>query len=609
MSSRISVRLDDDQLAQLDAMGRSRSDSVRSLLKARTERVLPFREYGTSGLSRFGGSVHEEQLRELRGKAGRAIYAQMRMYPVVNAVLFAIEMSLRQVRWYAEAVSDSPEDREAAEHLDECLDDMSFSWSDELSFILVMLEQGFSLLELVYKKRDGRSPRKTAGNPNPAESKYSDGRIGWRKWAPRPPDSLAAGNEWIWDEAGGIQGVNQMGPPKYKLLPIPMEKLLLFRTTPAPANNPEGVSLERGMYMPWYYATQIQQIEGIGVERDLAGLPVAYLGSDLKLEGTDNDYDLAKKLVTNVRRDEQEGVVIPHPKMGMAGDGQGFLFELLSATGGRQFDTNEIINRYDKRIALRGLSQFLMLGMEQVGSYSLSRHHGDLYMLMVEAWAAGIAATINRYAVPRLFALNTFRVEQPPLLGHSAVGVPDLEGMAKYVNALVGSEVLTPDEDLENYLREMAQLPAKQNQIDISEPQVPDTDEDEDDLVDGLTDDMPDDEDVAKESLVKLAREKWRGGSYAGWLSDSALTLAGVAKDDRVGVLQGCMLELADQSGKDLPPLDFDAMDLQGEYMAKDSVLTAVARKLYAVTKQDEPTVQDYLLAGTSLLRRIRKGD
>ena len=48
-----------------------------------------------------------------------------------------------------------------------------------------------------------------------------------------------------------------------------------------------------------------------------------------------------------------------------------------------------------------------------------------------------------------------------PQLVHSEINVPDLPGLAAYVNSLVGSQVLIPDNNLEDYLRQAAHLPDK----------------------------------------------------------------------------------------------------------------------------------------------------
>ena len=62
----------------------------------------------------------------------------------------------------------------------------------------------------------------------------------------------------------------QLAPPSYKQVVIPMEKCLLFRTQ-THKNNPEGRSILRNAYRSWYFKKRIEEIEGVGIERDLAG--------------------------------------------------------------------------------------------------------------------------------------------------------------------------------------------------------------------------------------------------------------------------------------------------------------------------------------------------
>ena len=52
-----------------------------------------------------------------------------------------------------------------------------------------------------------------------------------------------------------------------------LERALHF-VTKSRKNNPEGHSILRGSYRAWYFKRRIQEIEGIGLERDLAGFPV-----------------------------------------------------------------------------------------------------------------------------------------------------------------------------------------------------------------------------------------------------------------------------------------------------------------------------------------------
>ena len=457
-----------------------------------------FREYGVSGLNRFSGSLFEEKLRELRGRAGRIKYSEMRRNnPVIAAVFFGLVNALKQPSVRAKPASDSLPDQKAALWLETTLNDMSFSWMDTLDLILQPLfEQGFTLLELVYKRRLGHEP--PPYTESPSRSKYNDGKTGWRKWAPRPAESLADGSEWIYDVHGGLQGINQqpdtMGGlvqplvnyPAFRdiegqenirgVYSIPIEKLLHFRTTLHPANSPEGMSLLRPMYLAYHFSTNLQEIEGIGAERDLAGIPVMYLGEGTTLSGPDSDYEESKSLVVNLRNDEQTGIVIPHPKMGTAGEGRGVLLELLSTGGRRNWDVGSIIERYEKRMAMSCLAQFIMLGMQSVGSYALSRHQGDLFVLAASAFLQAVADVINRHAVPRLFSFNAFPgITGYPELAFSPVGIPDLEAVSDFVNKLVERQVLTPDAELERHLRQLGGLPAPV--VTVTTPDTPDKQE------------------------------------------------------------------------------------------------------------------------------------
>ena len=88
------------------------------------------------------------------------------------------------------------------------------------------------------------------------------------------PDPLPGDpKRWIFDTSGGVQGIVQLAPPYYQNVTLPIEKCLLFRTTTV-KGNPEGRSMLRNAYRPWYMKKRIEEFEAIGVERDLAGLPV-----------------------------------------------------------------------------------------------------------------------------------------------------------------------------------------------------------------------------------------------------------------------------------------------------------------------------------------------
>ena len=412
-----------------------------------------FTEVGSSGLQYMGGHIYQEFLTHLQWPRAAKVYQEMESNdPVVGAVMYVCEQLIRRISWKIVKQGETPVDDEAKEFLEQCLNDMDRPWNDIIAEILSMLTYGFSWHEVVYKRREGdvRDPKK--------HSQYSDGRIGWRKIAGR---SQATIEEWAIED-GEILAAIQTTMPDYQKRIIPYSKSLLFRTK-FRYNNPEGRSLLRNAYRPWYFKKHIEEIEGIGIERDLAGLPVFTTpeGVDIWNPNDPNAVRLknrAEQLVRNIRRDHNEGVVKPF----------GWELELLSTGSRRQFDTNQIVNRYDQRIAMTLLADIVLLGADKVGSYALADVKKSLMGVSLESILNSIADVFNRTAIPKLFKVNVFPglVKYPKLVPGKVI-TPDIAELARYIQALAGSKMpLFPNVDLEEYFREMVGMPSIQSQTE-----------------------------------------------------------------------------------------------------------------------------------------------
>mgnify|MGYP003134264433 CR=1 FL=1 len=411
-------------------------------------------EIGMSGLVRQSGYVTEEFLHSLQGRKGMKTYREMSDNDaIVGAILFAVDQIIRSTKWDVEPFSPKREDVKNAKFVQECMDDMSTTWLDFISEIMSMLVYGFSLHEIVYKRRMGLDQKDST-----KRSKFNDGRIGWRKMPIRSQDSI---DHWIFDKNGGIRGCMQLAPPTYKQCVIPMEKCLLFRTH-THKNNPEGRSILRNAYRSWYFKKRIEEIEGVGLERDLAGIPIAYVDPAIMAAGATADQqamlESIKKLIVNVRRDTQEGIVFPRVY-----DASGkplYEFELLNSGGSRQFDTTGIITRYEQRIAMTVLADFILLGHGGTGSYSLAGNKTRLFAVALESYLDNITNVFNDYAIPKLFEINGMKNANLPKLRHSDLETPSLQELAQYISTLAGSGMqIFPDGKLEEYLRSIATLP------------------------------------------------------------------------------------------------------------------------------------------------------
>ena len=412
--------------------------------------MATLREIGRIGQNRWGGVFREEFLTELQGRRGvQAFHEMSENDDIVGAILFAIEMLIRQAGWEVQPAGDTAKDKEAAEFVESCMDDMADTWTDTIAEILSFLTYGWSAHEIVYKRRVGRS------NDPRLQSKYGDGLIGWQKLPIRAQETLY---EWRYDDRDNLMGLVQMPPPDYGLIEIPVEKLLLFRTK-SRKGNPEGRSILRNAYRDWYFKRRIQEIEGIGIERDLAGLPVITAPEGMDIWDTE-DPDMvtaraqAERIVQNVRRDSLEGLVKPY----------GWTMELLSTGGRRPFDTNSIIDRYDSRIAMTVLADFVLLGHQNVGSFALSSDKTKLFGTAIGAYLDIICEVFNNQAIPRLIDLNGehFRgITDYPEMTHGDVESPNLSTLGTFLREVTGAGILIPDEGVEDYVRQAANLPER----------------------------------------------------------------------------------------------------------------------------------------------------
>jgi len=417
---------------------------------------------GTTGLRRTGGYVDEELLVKLSGRRAARVYREMSdNSPIVGAVLYVIEMLLRQVEWRVEPQGETPRQKEAAKFFEECIEDMSHTWDEFVAEVLSMLPFGWSFFEIVYKLRRG------PGDDARYRSRFTDGRVGLRKLSIRSQDTL---DRWEFDNEGTVLGMWQQDPwSGQTTVLIPLQRALLFRTT-SRKNNPEGRSCLRNAYRPWHFAKRIEEIEAIGIERDLTGLPVAYVPPEIMSPSATPQQkqlrQLYQTLVQQIRRDEREGIVFP-AKMTPKGEHTGYELALIASPGRRSIDTSGVVTRHEQRIAMTMLAEFIFLGTQQVGSYSLASTKTTLFSTALGGHMENIASTVNRYLIPRLMGLNGYTADEYPSLVYGDLETPDLDAVATAINNLVGAGVLVPDDAIERKLREMLKLPQKS---DVPEP-------------------------------------------------------------------------------------------------------------------------------------------
>ena len=375
----------------------------------------------------------------------------------IGAILFSIEMLIRQASWDVQPGGTTPADEEARDFVLSCMDDMSDTWSDTISEILSFLTYGWSAHEIVYKRRCGKR-----SDPQ-LRSKYTDGLIGWQKLPIRSQDTLY---EWLYDDNDNIRGIIQNPPPDFGFIEIPVEKLLLFKTK-SRKGNPEGRSILRNAYRDWYFKRRIQEIEGIGIERDLAGFPVLTAPEGLDIWNAEDPEmvaikNAAENIVQNIRRDSLEGLVAPN----------GWELKLLTSGGQRQFDTSAVIERYDSRMAMTCMADFILLGHQNVGSFALSSDKTKMFSMAIGSYLDIICEVFNNQAIPALIDINGdyfSGITDYPTLTHGDVEDANLEKLGDYISKMITCGALIPDESVEDFVREQAGMPERLEDWDEAE--------------------------------------------------------------------------------------------------------------------------------------------
>jgi len=375
---------------------------------------------GIGGPSNYNGFMNEEPQAKLAGSAKYTEFDKMANDDAIcGGILLAINKIIQTIEW---KVDDDPKGI-VRESLDNVL------WEEKLSDITSFLPFGFSAFETTIK-----------------ESRK--GRYVWNAMESRPQTTI---ERWVMDKGNRATGFKQRDSLG-NTATVSLHNCLHFRTT-AYKNNPEGKSILRNAYRDWYYKTNIERLESIGIERDLTGLPIITPPEDQELiddKGAINRAGTwALETVQGIKRNEQEGVVLPF----------GWELNLLASPGDRQFNLNDVINRYDSRISISILAQFLIMGLNGSSAMGLNKEQSELFYKAVEGFALVIARTVNTQFIgmPALRALNNLR--KMPQLVPIGSNRPDLQEVAAFLARLFKFNAITPDERLEVELRRMAGLP------------------------------------------------------------------------------------------------------------------------------------------------------
>jgi len=415
---------------------------------------------GVAGDNTHNGMIRaDEFLPELRGSKAIRKYREMRDNDAtIGAVMYSVEQILRDVELTVKPVDDTPAAKLEADFVTSILDDMDHTLDDHVAEALSYLSYGFGWFEVIYKRRVGPTERS-----DKKHSKYTDGRLGVKKIAARAPWTINKFdvNQKTGDVLGIEQSVGIMNGRNY----IPVNKSIYYRTTSL-NGDPSGRSILRNAYTSYEYLNNLQAIEAIAVERELAGIPVAripaeYLSNDASAAQAGFVHDL-QQILRDVKFNEQGYIVLPsdtYPdKDGAPSTTRLVDIELMASNGKRNIDINPIVSRYQHDIARSVLSEFLLLGTSG-GSYALSKSKTDLFLRALESYIQAIVDVLNKQLVERLWQLNGLNYDLMPTIEAGDVAPHDLREVSSFLRNLNGADIdVSAHPEVVNDLMSIAEL-------------------------------------------------------------------------------------------------------------------------------------------------------
>lgn len=410
-------------------------------------------EMGALGLPVFNGVPQDELNRELNWPYSIRTFKEMSQHSAINAPLTLFENIISKATWtYKPPQNATEEEKNQTKLINQMMSDMEQPWSEFLKDVLSANVYGFSVHEKVYRKR-----YKSNG------SMYDDGVIGWRKLPIRIQESIG---KFLFSEDGNeVIGVQQnlslindtynRFSSRGNLVNLPMDKILLFRTG-RHRGDPFGKSPLRDAYLAWRFLTVLEELEAVGVAKDLTGIPVLYMPAQYFAVDAPPEVQEIRKHYENVLRNfqsnSQSAVMIP-TMIDPESKQQMFKLELLSVDGKKSFDIDKIKSYYKNLIFTSLFSDILQLGQSATGSFALGSIKNSLSGAYAERLIASIAETIQIGLIKQTYELNGWDTSRMGKLDFDGIDNTDVESLSKYLQRVASVGLLEKDRAVLNAVR------------------------------------------------------------------------------------------------------------------------------------------------------------
>lgn len=428
----------------------------------RRTRVRPTDTLGAPGTAVFGGFVQSNE-------KNANLATREERYKVFSEIIANASIVAAGTRYFLNLVgkaqwsfvpSEADAGGEFAERAEEALtDDPSTPWHRIVRRAAMYRFYGFSVQEWTARRRD-------------------DGVITFADVAPRAQLTV---DRWDMDTDGRVLGVLQRSPQTQRDIYIPRQKLL-YLVDDTLSDSPEGLGLFRHLVAPAQRLFRYEQLEGIGFETDLRGIPVGRgpftelarmveageisQEQRIKIEGP------LRKFVENHVKSAKLGMLLDSityeskDEAGRPSNNKQWDVELLKGSATSFAENAAAIERINRELArVLGVEQ-LMLGSDSTGSFALSRDKTNAFFLLVDSALTELRESIADDLLRTLWQLNGWPDETMPELSTEAVRFTDVEQVTASLRDMANAgAILDPRDPVVDEVRELMGVQARPQEL------------------------------------------------------------------------------------------------------------------------------------------------
>jgi hypothetical protein len=382
----------------------------------------------------------------LQGAQAIRVYDQMRKSDgQVRASLRMVKAPILAAQWYMAPASQSPQDKLVADEIEYALFHMPKMNGRGRPFMRFLreatsfLDFGFYPFELQWKTIENWTPPASESRQRRRQKAFTI----LRDMTPRHPIRTYG---FYYDEHGQVSdliwGVNSAT--------IPAEKMLLL-SFDEEGDDPTGISILRSAYFHWYAKTNFYKIDGIQKERMSVGIPDIELAPGY----SPDDKTAAEEMGRNMRSNERAYIVRP-PNIK-----PGFI-----ETPNAHVNPLDSAQHHGLMILQNVLVQFLSLGTQESGSRAVGGTQTEAFLDALRYVSDYVRGEINSQVVSQLTKFNYGSDTPPPELRVRHLRENDVwRSMSVALRNFVEPGLLTPDADLETFLRSILELPPPTDEV------------------------------------------------------------------------------------------------------------------------------------------------